>query len=238
VISIKINSASENCQAMMKQLPLEISEPPVPTLKNFIVGKNAELIHLLNQIADGTTSEKFIYLWGEHGSGKTHLLKAIASQHANAVFTTCRDQPKPFTDTLNHSAALTVVDDVGQLTQDAQIDLFNLYNRIREQNNILIVAGNALPKHLNNMREDLVTRLSWGLAFQVHNLSDEEKAAALSLHAKQRGFNLPAEAINYLLSHINRDMPSLIAMIDALDRYSLAVKRPVTIPLIKEIFLQ
>jgi DnaA family protein len=81
----------------------------------------------------------------------------------------------------------------------------------------------------------LVTRLAWGLVYEVHGLSDDEKKRALKQHARGRGFELSDDACRYLLDHAQRDMPSLLALLDALDRRSLAAKRAITLPLIREV---
>ena len=85
------------------------------------------------------------------------------------------------------------------------------------------------------LREDLVTRLAWGLVYQVHALTDEEKARALADYATGRGFRLLPDVSEYLLTRANRDLASLVATLDALDRYSLETKRPVTVPLAREL---
>jgi DnaA family protein len=85
------------------------------------------------------------------------------------------------------------------------------------------------------LRADVVTRLAWGLVYEVHGLSDREKAAALAGHASVRGFALQEDVSNYLLTHARRDMPGLVALLDALDRYSLESQRPVTVPLLREL---
>jgi len=83
------------------------------------------------------------------------------------------------------------------------------------------------------LRDDVRTRLAWGLVYQVHALSDEEKAHALSAHATSRGLRLPDEVIDYLLTHMPRDMRTLVAVVDALDTYALSVKKPLTVPLVR-----
>ena len=85
------------------------------------------------------------------------------------------------------------------------------------------------------IREDLRTRLGWGLVYQVHGLSDEEKIDALSKSALARGLSLSPGVLPYLLTHFRRDMQSLSAMLDALDRYSLETQRPITMPLLREL---
>jgi DnaA family protein len=221
---------------MQSQLVLDLSLQDQPTLDNFVVGRNTELIQVLREMLAAKPQERFVYLWGSPGSGRSHLLKAMVDafrqQHLSASYICC-DQDSEIASGPDPLDALAV-DDVERLSGNAQITLFNLYNHIREGSDMLLVSG-AMPPAQLKLREDLVTRLSWGLVFQVHGLKDEEKTQALKNHARNRGFELPQEAADYLLRHGRRDMPSLLAMLDALDNYSLRTKRPVTLPLLREI---
>ena len=130
--------------------------------------------------------------------------------------------------------ALIVVDDVHMLDGAGQIALFNLHNRLRAGSGSLLASGNAAPAQLT-LRADLTTRLAAGLIYQVHGLNDAEKAAALRRHADARGFRLSQDVADYLLRHAERGMPSLLALLDALDRYSLANRRAITVPLLREL---
>ncbi|MGH8752748.1 MAG: DnaA regulatory inactivator Hda [Burkholderiales bacterium] len=221
---------------MHNQLVLDLSLPAQPTLDNFVIGRNTELIQVLRGMLAAEPQERFVYLWGSPGSGRSHLLEAMVDafrqQHLSASYICCGQDSEiaPGTEQLDALA----VDDVERLSGNAQIALFNLYNQIREGAGMLLVSG-AMPPAQLKLREDLVTRLGWGLVFQVHGLNDEEKTQALKTHARNRGFELPQEAADYLLSHGRRDMPSLLAALDALDNYSLRTKRPVTLPLLREI---
>ena len=94
-------------------------------------------------------------------------------------------------------------------------------------------AGNAPPAQLP-LREDLRSRLAWGLVYHVKPLTDEERATYLRAEAARRGMRVPDEVIGYLLTHVRRDLPTLLAILDELDRTSLELKRPVTLPLVRE----
>ena len=59
-------------------------------------------------------------------------------------------------------------------------------------------------------------------------------AQALAEYAATRGFSLPPEVTQHLLAHVQRDMRTLVAVVESLDRYSLETKRAVTLPLIRE----
>ncbi len=213
----------------MQQLLLQLAPPPAPTLDNFVAGRNGAALQALRDIAGGAGAERFVYLWGEPGSGRTHLLRGLAQ----AAFA---HQALYLSDAAGLGAAVgkvIAVDDVQQLAAGDQIRLFDLYNRVRATGGALIASGDAAPAQLA-LREDLRSRLAWGLAFQLHPLSDAEKAEALREHARGRGLALGEEVIAYLLRHAQRDMASLIGILDALDRYSLEQKRPVTLPLVRD----
>jgi len=220
----------------MKQLALTLASPPAPTLDNFVAGRNAEALSVLAEVAAGRSAERFIFLWGEPGSGRSHLLQAlvvglrargVAAEYVPRAGEFPAGEPIP---------GAVAVDDVGVLGDAAQVAFFNLYNTMRERGGIVVAAGDAPPARLN-LRPDLFSRLAWGLVYHLHALSDEEKADALKRHAAARAFDLPDGVADYLLRHLRRDLPSLIAMLDALDRYSLEAKRPITLPLLRELLL-
>ena len=212
----------------MQQLLLQLSPPPAPTLDNFVPGRNAAALRALREIAAGATGERFVYLWGAPGSGRTHLLRglALAAGRSGHYLDGVPGANAP-------ADGVIAVDDVQRLAAAGQIALFDLYNRVRAAGGALVAGGDAAPAQLS-LREDLRSRLAWGLAFQLQPLSDEEKAAALRAHARARAIALPEEVIAYLLAHAQRDMASLIAILDALDRHSLEHKRAITVPLVRD----
>lgn len=212
----------------MRQLALDITAPPAPSFDNFVTGRNAEAVAHLRAAIDGG-GERFVYLWGEPGCGRTHLLKAAAGQSAKAAYVACAANS-----VFDDDVQLLAADDVELLGAAAQIALFNRYNRLRELGGGLITSGNVPPVQLK-LRADLLTRLGWGLVVQVHALSDDEKARALAQQARARGFTLSSEVIAYLLTHAPRDMGALFATMDALDRLSLETKRAVTVPLLRDL---
>jgi DnaA-homolog protein len=200
----------------MKQLLLDIQPRVAPSIENFVIGRNAEAIHSLKQAIDGDSNVHFLYFWGESGSGKSHLL-AAASELAK-----------------QHNLKLRCVDDVQLLDGHQQIQLFNDYNEARERHEMLIATGQASPSQMG-LREDLATRLAWGLTYQLHPLNDLEKAQALKNYAHQKGFSLPEEVIDYCLTYLRRDLRTLMATLQALDEWSLTEKKRITVPLIKQL---
>ena len=220
----------------MRQLALDFASQPLPTLENFVAGRNGELLDNLRRLAAGGAGERFLYVWGRPGSGRSHLLRAAVERlqrsGAAAAYVACREDTR-FAEGLDRLDCVAL-DDVDRLDEEGQIAAFDLFNALRERNAALVASGSAPPVQLT-LREDLVTRLAWGLVYQAHALTDEDKSRALSDHAALRGLPLPREVCDYLLTRARRDMPSLLATIDALDRYSMETRRPVTVPMVREL---
>lgn len=218
----------------MRQMLLDLGAEKPQTLDTFVVGHNAELAQLLRQFAQHATEmpgERFVYLWGEAGAGKSHLLHALAAAPgARYIPAGAGDRHYLFEEKIR----LYLMDDCQLLSPEAQISAFALFNQVRENGGLLVSAGDKPPAGLS-LREDLRTRLGWGLIYQVHGLTDEEKIAALTQAAQARGITLSPGVLPYLITHFRRDMRSLSAMLDALDQYSLETQRPITLPLLRSL---
>jgi DnaA family protein len=211
-----------------RQLTLDFVRPLTPSLDNFVVGRNAEALAGLRAIAR-KEGNGLVYLWGEPGSGRTHLLTALAGARTASMSAAGEAIPE-FADPLG----LYLVDDVDMRDAPSQQRVFVLMNEVRAHPGAaLVTTGRAAPAQLP-LRDDVRTRLAWGLVYQVHALTDAEKAQALEEHARSRGLALSSDVIAYLLNHMPRDMRTLVAILDALDGYALAAKRAITVPLVRE----
>lgn len=213
---------------------LDLGAEKPRTLDTFVVGQNEELLHLLRLFSRsdaGTPRERFVYLWGEPGAGKSHLLNALSlAENARYIAADAGDDAYLF----SPQVTLYLMDDCEKLSPDAQIAAFGLFNQVRD-NGALLVAAGAMPPAALALREDLRTRLGWGLIYQLHGLTDDEKIDALNQAALARGMTVAPGVLPYLITHFRRDMPSLSAMLDALDQYSLETQRPITLPLLRSL---
>jgi DnaA family protein len=208
----------------VKQLALSLAPASAPTLDNFVAGRNGELLDALARLARGEEAERIFYLWGAPGSGKSHLLKALATTlKLGYAVGRIPESPGPL-----------VIDDVHTMNETEQGRLFPRAFSAREQGTLLVAAGDVPPARLN-IRADVATRLGSGLVYEVHILSDDEKAVALQSYAMGRGMSLRRELVQYLLTHGSRDLRMLLTVVDALDQLSLESKRPVTLPLLREV---
>jgi len=214
----------------MRQLALALEARPAPTLENFVAGRNAAALAAIRTLVDVPAG--VIYLWGAPGCGRSHLLRAAVDRaNRRAADSTLLDGYRPDW-TKAEGMRLVALDDADRLGDADQIRLFDLCNELRAAGGGLLVSGKASPAALP-VREDLRTRLASGLAFQLHPLTDAEKSVALRDYARHRGLRMADDVVPYLLTHLQRDMATQIAVVDALDRYSLELKRPVTLPMVR-----
>ena len=246
-----------NTTPLPKQFALDISHSPKASLENYLPGKDLALISALQEIerswvkedhqtSNNPLNQRWLYWWGPEGSGRTHLLNALenAAEHAGLEHIALtpfeptswvRLEEKLGTMAQSSAASVITVDDVDRLDDRLVGSLFRILNGVQASKAIYIfMAGNTAPANLK-LREDLRTRLGWGLIFQTQLLDDDEKIQALEEAAKARGLVLSPDVLPWLLSRFYRDMPSLMALIDALDAYSLETKRAVTLPLVREL---
>jgi len=222
----------------MKQLVLDIGLAPGPTLAGFFAGPNEPALrHLSLWVGDARSATLHspvpTYLWGESGSGKTHLLEAVRhglrEQGASVGWldATMKDPPE-----FDEHWAAVLLDDVHLYSAVQQHAAFNWFVNAQSLQRGVIAAG-ALPPADLRLREDLRTRLGWGHVFQLQVLGEAERRAVLRQAADDRGLMLSDEVLDYVLHRFSRDLGSLMELLTQLDGYALQTQRAVTIPLIR-----
>ena len=222
----------------MKQLTLDLRADAPPVLENFVAAANADLLAALYEAVPVADVPQHIFLWGDAGSGRSHLLRSIVTAAAQAGRPACYLQAADVGETLPEAPGLLLaIDDVEALGPGAQIALFRAFNGARAQRMTLITSGCAAPLHLH-LREDLRTRIGQSLIYEVQPLDDASRAAILATLAERRGLRLADEVVDFLLRHGRRELSSLRNVLDALDAASLERKRPITLPLLREMMQQ
>ncbi|MBN9427951.1 MAG: DnaA regulatory inactivator Hda [Burkholderiales bacterium] len=214
----------------MRQIPLDLLRAEPASLDNFVVGRNAEVLATMRALQHAVPTPSVVYLWGEAGCGKTHLLASLAGEHA-----VLDPQSAPSAFAPEPLPPLTAVDDCDRLDDERQQRLFQLINRARAQPGAVVLAAGSQPPLALPLRDDLRTRLGSGLVYRLQLLADEEKADVLRRNAAARGVALSPEVIPYLISHTSRDIRALLRLFDALDRYALEQKRAITLPLLRQL---
>ena len=217
----------------MEQLVFELALPEPPCVANFLPGRNDELLAVLPAFIAGQHNATGMLLWGAPAAGKSHLLAAaVALARERGLAARYFAHPGDIDDTVA-ADALIAIDRVDEADAPAAGRMFTLFNALQARHGRMIAAS-RVPLAALPLREDLRTRLGWGLVYEVIALADEDKSMALRAYAKERGLALTGEVVDYLLRHGRRDMRSLLSTLAALDRRSLATKRAITVPMIRD----
>jgi len=225
------------------QLPLPIHQSDDETLENFYAENN---LLLLNSLQKNFLQlhQQFFYLWGNKGSGKSHLLKGVCqhylAQQRPALYVPL-NKAQYFSPAVLENLeqqALVCLDDLQAVIGNAEweVAIFDLINRVRETGRtLLIMSADQSPVNLPVQLPDLASRLTWGEVYQLTPLNDHQKIEVLQKAAYQRGIELPDETANFLFKRLERDMKTLFNALEKLDQASLQAQRKLTIPFVKEI---
>lgn len=222
----------------MKQIALDIGLARGPTLSNYLAGPNeAALRHLQLWSASAARAPVPTYLWGDSGVGKSHLLKAVREAlREDGAVTGWMDATTLSPPDFDESWTAVLMDDVHLYTAQQQQTAFNWFVNAMTPGSgppRWVLAAGALPPADLKLREDLRTRLGWGHVFALQSLGEEGLRAVLRQQADERGVFLRDDVMDFMLSRFSRDLGSLAALLDSLDRYALQTRRAVTIPLVK-----
>lgn len=223
------------------QLTLALETAPATSFDSFHVDEQNRLAReAVRAFTGGELEDVQLYLWGESGTGKSHLLSAACDAYNQRGF---RIAYLPG-ELINQAGAvvgmehldLICVDDLQRLDHAAEIDLFHLINRCREASTHLILAADRAPDELGLALPDLRTRLGWGLVFQLKPLSDQGLHEAFQKEIEHRALQASDEVMSYVLKRFPRRMSILKYVVDKLDEASLLEQRPITVPFVKLVF--
>lgn len=219
------------------QIPLRLNPQDVYRFDNFYFIQNE-----LKQL-ESATDKDFIYLWGNQGCGKTHLLLAsIADCSQRSLYLPLSDLVKTASPEILQSVEqldLLCIDDLDVITEQTewQEALFHCFNRLQHSGCRLLVAAQHNPASIAFTLADLRSRMATAVVYQLESLDDEGKMHALVMQAKIRGLELPEDVAQYLLRHHSRDIHALMAVLNQLDNASMVSKRRLTIPFIRQVLV-
>lgn len=215
------------------------------TFTSFFAGHNAEVIQQVQRLA-GAGTEQQLYLWGENGSGKTHLLQAccqLAKSNGKDPFYfrfNPADLPAPKLLEGLEDVDLVCLDDIQSIggQADWEAALFGFYNSHRQNNHKLLLAADCPPKYLPINLPDLKTRMGWGLTLKIQPLRQDQIIEALTFKAHFLGFDIPPQVGRFLLNHYVHDLSAMWQLLEKIDRATLAAQRKLTIPFLKQILAE
>lgn len=225
------------------QMPLSVSLRDNARFENFITEHNDIVCELLIACVEQGT-DSFVYLWGDSGSGRSHLLQATC--HATATrgrkpiylpMDKLIAQTSPEVLFGVEDSDVVCIDTIEALVGNSvwQEAVFHLFNRIVRNRRLLVITGNAEPYSLGIELKDLVTRLNSGVAHPIHRLTDDDLRRVIRTRIEARGMRIDDGVIDYILGHASHDLRDVLALIERLDRESLAAKSRLSRSFVKRV---
>jgi DnaA family protein len=226
---------------MIRQFPLDLRWPPHQRLDAFWPGANVPALQGVSDAAQG--AGPWLYLHGASGTGKSHLLIAAcraapeAGRPARYLSLAQLAAPRGAAIGGIEPDGLLAIDDVQAIAGDpgAERALFDLYNRAKAADARLLFAAHASPAEIGLTLPDLVSRLAMCTQYGLRPLDDAGRRAMLRVLASRVGLRLDDEVLDWWLARQPRDPASLVALLQRVDRASLAAQRRITIPFLREL---
>lgn len=223
---------------MTEQLALPFALGERGMFRHFVAGRNGEIVERLRRLGRGSgNSFDCVWLFGDAGTGKTHLLQAVCNDQPNAAYIPAREFTTAGDSIEAYGRFDTVtVDDVPEWigAETSERGLMSLYNVLRGRRACLVLTAHRSPRDLTFTLPDLASRLRAAACYRLAPLDDRDKLRLLSGVAKERGIELPDEVARFLLARTSRDQGELLGVLDQLDRASLAQGRRLTVPFVKQ----
>ena len=236
----------------MRQIALDIGLEAPPSFENFEAAGNEAAVEAVQAWVHAVgqphrSMAPVLYLWGEEGAGKSHLLRAAAQA---LLRRTCRfgwmgavtpGAPTPVDADMEFAADwdAIILDDVDLYEAEQQHQAFNWFvNAFTPQTGNVrpVLAAGLLPPTDLKLRDDLRSRLAWGDIYPVQVLGEASARQVLQRRAKAKGLTLNEDVLRYVLTRFSRDTGSLMQLLEHLDRYALQTQRAITVPMLKAMF--
>jgi chromosomal replication initiator protein len=203
---------------------------PRYTFENFVVGPFNELAHAAGKavVENPGTTYNPLFIYGNTGYGKTHLLQAIANQlkqkggYQKMFYTTTERYGGDIVEALQHNTIqkvknkyrsfdLLILDDIQFLSgkDKLQEELFHIFNTLFEDNKQIIFSSDKHPNHIPDIAERLKTRFAQGMTIDVTEPDHESRVAILKTKALHLNFSLDDAIANMIADEIKGSIRDL-----------------------------
>jgi len=203
---------------------------PKYNFANFVVGPNNHLATAAAQAVAASPGQTYnpLFLYGESGLGKTHLMQAVghavieAFPHMTVEYVTTEKftndlidaiqdkQMAQFRDRYRNTDVL-LIDDIQFLAgkERTQEEFFHTFNTLYELGKQIIVTSDRPPKDIPTLEKRLRSRFEWGLITDVSPPELETRMAILRMNAEYRGVKVPQEVVDYIARHVTSNIREL-----------------------------
>lgn len=241
------------------QLIFDFPKPTRYLFENFIVCRENEVaykasIAICNEGGRGSNLLNPLFIYGDRGTGKTHILMAIGNffinknPNAKVVYVSAIDILNCFQNTITYNEMLEaslgyrevdvlLLDDIHLLGDNNFIQdcVFHIYNDLIGKGHRIIIASLLSPNKIKGIGEHLRSRLLWGPVIRIDLYNDKLRKEIIKRLALENHFIMPSNCIDYILNHVDRDIKLYKELLTKVGDYSLRTNKKVSISLLKEV---
>lgn len=232
-----------------KPLPSAVPPPPPPgngnyayTFENFIVGSTNKFAHAAALAVASNPSHSYnpLFIHGDSGLGKTHLLNAIryevAKNHpdfhivyvdgeafTNEIISAIRDSSTVEFHEKYRAADLLLVDDIQFIAgkESTQEEFFHTFNTLYNSNKQIVLASDRPPKEIKSLEDRLRTRFESGLIADIQPPDFETRVAIIRRKAALLGLDIPDDVAEFIANHLKNNIRQLEGTVKKLNAYRL-----------------
>lgn len=236
---------------------------PVPINKNFtfdsfVVGSSNNFVYTAAKAVAEHPGDSFnpLFIYGESGLGKTHLMQAIANYveknlpGKRVLYTTCENFLNDYIDSMisgkissrdkgtrfrlhYRHVDILMIDDIQFLAKKpgVQEEFFHTFNELHGQNKQIVLTSDRPPKEIATLEERLRTRFEGGLIADIQPPDLETRIAILKRKALERKCHMPDDVLEFLASNSGHDVRTLEGRLTKVLFASKLHEEPISLPL-------
>ncbi len=229
---------------------------PRNTFDAFVVGSNNQMAHAASLAVAQAPAQAYnpLFLYGDTGLGKTHLMHAIGhtilknNPEARVAYLSTEKFTNEFIQGLQENALtrfrqryrsvdVLLIDDVQFLAEKERIqeEFFHTFNELFESGRQIVLSSDRRASEISKLEARLVSRFEWGLPADIQAPDFETRLAILRTKATALRFNPPSEVLSFIAQHISKNIRRLEGALIKVASYSGVTGRPITLETTQEL---
>lgn len=197
---------------------------------NFVVGTSNQLAHAAAKSVSKKPGKSYnpLFIYGDSGLGKTHLIQAIGHEaitnnpKTKVLYVSCETFINDFIDSVQGGKArdfknlyrnvdILLIDDIQFLggKEQTQEEFFHTFNHLHQKNKQVVLTADRIPKEIKGLEKRLITRFEWGMVADIQMPDFETRRAILQSKCQEKEVNIDDDVINYIAENIESNIREL-----------------------------